>query len=85
MSLREHQQREEDLKAKEAKLIRTNPLINNPTSMSVKRMRYGDHVVFENQARGEIKTAKYFINDTIRSDVHMLTNHNWILPFMDPI
>uniref|UniRef100_A0A7N0ZZQ0 Uncharacterized protein n=1 Tax=Kalanchoe fedtschenkoi TaxID=63787 RepID=A0A7N0ZZQ0_KALFE len=66
---KDHQQREEDLKAKEAELIRGNPLMNNPTSFNVKR-RWDDDVVFKNQARGETKTPKRFINDTIRSDFH---------------
>ncbi len=32
--------------------------------------RWDDDVVFKNQARGELKTAKRFINDTIRNDFH---------------
>jgi protein CWC15 len=32
--------------------------------------RWDDDVVFKNQARGETKTPKRFINDTIRSDFH---------------
>ncbi|RLN38834.1 hypothetical protein C2845_PM01G34310 [Panicum miliaceum] len=32
--------------------------------------RWDDDVVFKNQARGESKTPKRFINDTIRSDFH---------------
>ena len=35
----------------------------------VKR-RWDDDVVFRNQARGEPKAQKRFINDTIRSDFH---------------
>ncbi|XP_058767138.1 arogenate dehydrogenase 1, chloroplastic-like [Vicia villosa] len=35
----ERQQQEEDLKVKEAELMRGNPLINNPTSFNVKRRR----------------------------------------------
>ncbi|KAL3851109.1 hypothetical protein ACJIZ3_012991 [Penstemon smallii] len=65
----ERQQQEEELKAKEEQLLRGNPLINNPTSFSVKR-RWDDDVVFKNQTRGETKLAKRFINDTIRSDFH---------------
>ncbi|KAK4768015.1 hypothetical protein SAY87_003156 [Trapa incisa] len=60
---------EEELKAKEAELLRGNPLLNNPASFSVKR-RWDDDVVFKNQARGESKAPKRFINDTIRSDFH---------------
>jgi hypothetical protein len=32
--------------------------------------RWDDDVVFKNQASGETKTPKQFINDTIRSDFH---------------
>lgn len=66
---KERQKQEEELKVKEAELIRGNPLLNNPTSFNVKR-RWDDDVVFKNQARGESKTPKRFINDTIRSDFH---------------
>uniref|UniRef100_A0A162B6R3 Uncharacterized protein n=1 Tax=Daucus carota subsp. sativus TaxID=79200 RepID=A0A162B6R3_DAUCS len=62
-------EQEEQLKVKEAELIRGNPLLNNATSFSVKR-RWDDDVVFKNQTRGETKTPKRFINDTIRSDFH---------------
>ncbi|GMN59152.1 hypothetical protein TIFTF001_028259 [Ficus carica] len=65
----ERQEREEELKTKEAELLRGNPLLNNPTSFNVKR-RWDDDVVFKNQARGETKTPKRFINDTIRNDFH---------------
>nr|DAD23856.1 TPA_asm: hypothetical protein HUJ06_025319 [Nelumbo nucifera] len=64
----ERQKQEEELKAKEAELIRGNPLLN-PTSFGVKR-RWDDDVVFKNQTRGETKTPKRFINDTIRNDFH---------------
>lgn len=37
--------------------------------LQVKR-RWDDDVVFKNQARGEPKAHKRFINDTIRSDFH---------------
>eukprot|EP00271_Cylindrocystis_brebissonii_P005821 TRINITY_DN1814_c2_g1_i1.p2 TRINITY_DN1814_c2_g1~~TRINITY_DN1814_c2_g1_i1.p2 ORF type:complete len:234 (+),score=68.83 TRINITY_DN1814_c2_g1_i1:207-908(+) len=59
----------EAAKQKEAELIRGNPLINSSSSFSVKR-RWDEDVVFRNQARGESKTPKRFINDTIRSDFH---------------
>ncbi|KAK6149434.1 hypothetical protein DH2020_016959 [Rehmannia glutinosa] len=65
----EREKQEEELKAKEEQLLRGNPLLNNPTSFSVKR-RWDDDVVFKNQARGETKMAKRFINDTIRNDFH---------------
>ncbi|MED6210291.1 hypothetical protein PIB30_062775 [Stylosanthes scabra] len=67
---KERQEQEEELKVKEAELLRGNPLLNNPTtSFNVKR-RWDDDVVFKNQARGETKVAKRFINDTIRNDFH---------------
>ncbi|KAA0065755.1 protein CWC15-like protein [Cucumis melo var. makuwa] len=67
---KERQEREEELKVKEAELLRGNPLLNEqPSSFSVKR-RWDDDVVFKNQARGESKTPKRFINDTIRNDFH---------------
>ncbi|CAN6476071.1 unnamed protein product [Victoria cruziana] len=65
---KEQQMREEELKAKEAELVRGNPLLN-PTSFNVKR-RWDDDVVFKNQTRGETKAPKRFINDTIRNDFH---------------
>ncbi|KAL9259187.1 CWC15 homolog A-like protein [Drosera capensis] len=66
---KERQEQEEQFKVKEAELMRGNPLLNNPTSFSVKR-RWDDDVVFKNQTRGETKTPKRFINDTIRNDFH---------------
>ncbi|KAG0594370.1 hypothetical protein M758_UG071300 [Ceratodon purpureus] len=66
---KEQQQQEEDLKVKESELIRGNPLLNTTGSFAVKR-RWDDDVVFKNQARGEPKPAKRFINDTIRNDFH---------------
>ncbi|KAL7088139.1 hypothetical protein ABFS82_13G156200 [Erythranthe guttata] len=73
----ERQRQEEELQAKEEQLLRGNPLINNPTSFSVKR-RWDDDVVFKNQARGETKLAKRFINDTIRSDFHRKFLHKYM-------
>ncbi|KAL3503655.1 hypothetical protein ACH5RR_038104 [Cinchona calisaya] len=62
---KEKQMQEEELKAKEAELLRGNPLLitQHPSV-------WDDDVVFKNQARGETKTAKRFINDTIRNDFH---------------
>ncbi|GMY30905.1 protein CWC15 homolog [Fagus crenata] len=74
---KERQEREEEIKVKEAELLRGNPLINNPTSFSVKR-RWDDDVVFKNQARGETKTPKRFINDTIRNDFHRKFLHKYM-------
>ncbi|KAJ1377446.1 Pre-mRNA-splicing factor Cwf15/Cwc15 [Sesbania bispinosa] len=73
----ERQQQEEELKVKEAELLRGNPLLNNPTSFNVKR-RWDDDVVFKNQARGETKAPKRFINDTIRNDFHRKFLHKYM-------
>ncbi|GAB4845900.1 hypothetical protein Ancab_024904 [Ancistrocladus abbreviatus] len=73
----ERQQQEEELKAKEAELMRGNPLLNNPTNFNVKR-RWDDDVVFKNQARGETKAPKRFINDTIRNDFHRKFLHKYM-------
>ncbi|MCO5612534.1 hypothetical protein L7F22_066802 [Adiantum nelumboides] len=64
---KERQKQEEEMKSKEVELVRGNPLLN--PNFSVKR-RWDDDVVFKNQARGEPKVAKRFINDTIRNDFH---------------
>lgn len=64
---KERQKQEEELKSKEVELVRGNPLLN--PNFSVKR-RWDDDVVFKNQARGEPKVTKRFINDTIRNDFH---------------
>lgn len=65
---KEKLQQAEDLKTRDAEMVRGNPLLNSG-SFSVKR-RWDDDVVFRNQARGEQKVPKRFINDTIRSDFH---------------
>ncbi|KAF3786681.1 CWC15-like protein [Nymphaea thermarum] len=75
--VQEQQKREEELKAKEAELIRGNPLLNPTTSFNVKR-RWDDDVVFKNQTRGETKTPKRFINDTIRNDFHRKFLHKYM-------
>ncbi|XP_047316529.1 protein CWC15 homolog [Impatiens glandulifera] len=73
----ERLEQEEELKVKEAELLKGNPLLNNPTSFNVKR-RWDDDVVFKNQARGEVKAPKRFINDTIRSDFHRKFLHKYM-------
>ncbi|KAI4989499.1 hypothetical protein ZWY2020_036816 [Hordeum vulgare] len=80
---KERQQAEEEAKMKEAELMRGNPLINmnNSGSFNVKR-RWDDDVVFKNQARGETKTPKRFINDTIRSDFHRKFLHSRSCSFL---
>uniref|UniRef100_A0A0C9S0T5 TSA: Wollemia nobilis Ref_Wollemi_Transcript_28868_1238 transcribed RNA sequence n=1 Tax=Wollemia nobilis TaxID=56998 RepID=A0A0C9S0T5_9CONI len=73
---KDRQRQEEELKAKEAELIRGNPLLN-ATSFNVKR-RWDDDVVFKNQTRGEAKVPKRFINDTIRNDFHRKFLHKYM-------
>eukprot|EP01025_Chloroclados_australasicus_P006160 TRINITY_DN12008_c0_g2_i4.p1 TRINITY_DN12008_c0_g2~~TRINITY_DN12008_c0_g2_i4.p1 ORF type:complete len:269 (+),score=48.54 TRINITY_DN12008_c0_g2_i4:88-807(+) len=61
----------------EERIKRSNPLMAaqfgvddvDDGSFNVKR-RWDDDVVFKNQARGEPKVQKRFINDTIRNDFH---------------
>ncbi|KAG2315623.1 hypothetical protein Bca52824_018745 [Brassica carinata] len=78
---KEKQQQMEELNAKEEELLKGNPLLNNtPTSFSVKR-RWDDDVVFKNQARGEMKAPKRFINDTIRNDFHRKFLHRYMNRF----
>lgn len=50
-------------------VARGNPLLNQTPSFQITR-RWDDDVVFKNQARGEPKVQKRFINDTIRNDFH---------------
>ncbi|CAN7050257.1 unnamed protein product [Brassica oleracea var. botrytis] len=62
----------EELNAKEEELLKGNSLLNNaPTS-------WDDDVVFKNQARGEMKAPKRFINDTIRNDFHRKFLHRYM-------
>ena len=37
---------------------------------AAKRRRWNEDVVFRNQAKGEPKPKKRFINDTVRNDFH---------------
>ncbi|KAI8010489.1 hypothetical protein LOK49_LG06G00261 [Camellia lanceoleosa] len=73
----DQQKQEEELKVKEAELVRGNPLLNNPTSFNVKR-RWDDDAVFKNQARGESKAPKCYTNDTIRNDFHRKFLHKYM-------
>lgn len=41
-------------------------------------IRWDDDVVFKNQDRGETKTPKRFINDTIRNDFHRKFLHKYM-------
>ncbi|GLC44620.1 hypothetical protein PLESTB_001326600 [Pleodorina starrii] len=58
-------------KAKEEELRSGNPLLagGGEVNFNIKR-RWDDDVVFKNQARGEPKAQKRFVNDTIRNDFH---------------
>ncbi|KAG1681030.1 hypothetical protein FOA52_009990 [Chlamydomonas sp. UWO 241] len=61
-------------KLKEAELRTGNPLLAmaaQDANFAIKR-RWDEDVVFKNQARGEPKVAKRFINDTIRNDFHRM-------------
>ncbi len=65
--------------AADGELLGGNPLLQDRlapgggdaagASFTVKR-RWDDDVVFRNQARGEPKAVRRFINDTVRSDFH---------------
>lgn len=59
--------------AMEEEMVKGNPLLAGQlagtASFQVKR-RWDEDVPFKNQARGEPKAQKRFINDTIRNDFH---------------
>ncbi|PRQ43477.1 putative pre-mRNA-splicing factor Cwf15/Cwc15 [Rosa chinensis] len=44
--------------------------------------RWNDDVVFRNQSRGETKTPKRFINDTVRNDFRIKFLNKYMIPFM---
>ena len=50
--------------------LRGNPLVNQGGGAFQVKRRWDDDVVFRNQARGEPKIQKRFVNDTIRNDFH---------------
>mmetsp|Transcript_40173 Transcript_40173/g.56582 ORF Transcript_40173/g.56582 Transcript_40173/m.56582 type:complete len:243 (-) Transcript_40173:1197-1925(-) len=66
----ENEAKQEEAHLEEAALI-GNPLLQSsqPTSGKMKR-RWNDDIVFRNQAKGEPKVKKRFINDTVRNDFH---------------
>ncbi len=79
-----HQAAEDARRADEeraAEVRRGNPLLDlagggaaaaaagGEVDFGVKR-RWDDDVVFKNQTRNEVKAARRFINDTVRSDFH---------------
>ncbi|KAF5187360.1 Cwc15 like [Thalictrum thalictroides] len=75
---KERLEQEEELKNKEAELIRGNPLLNNAAASFGAKRRWDDDVVFKNQTRGETKATKRFINDTIRNDFHRKFLHKYM-------
>lgn len=72
-----------DLERKEAEdaVLTSNPLLASNLAggdaFTVKR-RWGDDVVFKNQAADEPTRKKRFINDTIRNDFHVRFLHRYI-------
>ncbi|KAJ3130459.1 hypothetical protein HK098_000024 [Nowakowskiella sp. JEL0407] len=69
--IEKEKQEEEERKREEAALT-GNPLLNLSSAskdFTVKR-RWDDDVIFKNQAKGEEKPKKRFINDMLRSDFH---------------
>lgn len=65
------EQMKREQQEKEQQMLSSNPLIrdNAATDFNIKK-RWYDDTVFKNQAKGEVKVAKRFINDTIRNDFH---------------
>ncbi|KAL3944748.1 MAG: hypothetical protein SGBAC_001167 [Bacillariaceae sp.] len=61
----------DDAKLEEAAVL-GNPLLGDNDAYGSARMKrkWNDDVVFRNQAKGEPKIKKRFINDTIRNDFH---------------
>jgi protein CWC15 len=60
---------EEEAKLGEAAMI-GNPLLATGEASGKMKRRWNDDVVFRNQAKGEPKLKKRFINDTVRNDFH---------------
>ncbi|CAA6658386.1 unnamed protein product [Spirodela intermedia] len=77
---KERLRQEEELKAKEAELIRGNPLLNNAASFSVKRRfcSLSLSLSLSLSCPGEAKAPKRFINDTIRNDFHRKFLHKYM-------
>lgn len=59
----------EEEKLGEAAMI-GNPLLATGEASGKMKRRWNDDVVFRNQAKGEPKLKKRFINDTVRNDFH---------------
>jgi len=65
---------QEEVKEREEQVRSGNPLLSvqaapQPHDATLKKRWYED-TIFKNQARGEVKQQKRFINDTIRNDFH---------------
>ena len=54
------------------------PILGSYTNCFLLFCRWDDDVVFKNQARGEMKAPKRFINDTIRNDFHRKFLHRYM-------
>jgi protein CWC15 len=71
----------EESKLEEAALL-GNPLLAatdaDTTSGGRLKRRWNEDVVFRNQAKGEPKVQKRFINDTVRNDFHKRFLHKFI-------
>ena len=70
---READDAERDALEKAEALASGNPLLDlkdGGDDAFVAKRRWDDDVVFKNQTRGEPRTKKRFVNDTIRSDFH---------------
>jgi protein CWC15 len=66
----EEAEAQENEKQEESAIL-GNPLLNETSTMSGRmKRRWNDDVVFRNQAKGEPKGKKRFINDTVRNDFH---------------
>ncbi|KAI8001400.1 hypothetical protein LOK49_LG09G00453 [Camellia lanceoleosa] len=78
----DRQKQDEELKVKEAdwSVLPEDP--NFPMVLHFLRLAcefgWDDDVVFKNQARGEFKAPKRFINDTIRNDFHQKFLHKYM-------
>eukprot|EP01118_Nematostelium_gracile_P002777 TRINITY_DN1308_c0_g1_i1.p1 TRINITY_DN1308_c0_g1~~TRINITY_DN1308_c0_g1_i1.p1 ORF type:complete len:221 (-),score=76.62 TRINITY_DN1308_c0_g1_i1:5-667(-) len=62
---------------KEKYALSSNPLMSQQQDFNVKK-RWYDESVFKNQAKGEMKVAKRFVNDTIRNDFHRKFLHKYV-------
>ena len=61
----------------ESQVLTGNPLLSGEQDFNIKK-RWYDDTVFKNQAKGEIKQQKRFINDTIRNDFHKKFLHKYV-------